>query len=103
MSRIDKMRSEMVGEVFSFTELENKMSTYDYVLVEEGEDCPDEVIKFTNYKSQVWIDIESDDENNCLITSLKYSTRKSGDETKVDPFHCYEDLENVSHSRKNRQ
>ena len=47
--KINKMKNDIVGEVFSPTELENYMNDYDFVIVEsdEAEDAQN-VIKFTN-------------------------------------------------------
>lgn len=70
--KIDKMKSEIVGEVFSPTELENYMYKYDFVIVESDEcDYINNLIKFTNYKSQIWIECETDNENNILVLNLK--------------------------------
>ena len=63
--KIDKMKNDIVGEVFSSTELENYMHDYNFTIVEsdESEDAQN-IIKFTNYKSQIWIECEMDDDNN---------------------------------------
>ena len=95
--KIDKMKAEIIGEVLSQSELENYMSGYDFTLVEyEGsEDEEDRLIKFTNYKSQIWVECEKDEDNNILILNLKSITKISNEPTRVDPFRTYEDLEAV--------
>lgn len=95
--KIMKMKSEIVGEVLSLTELENYMHKHDFVPVESEEETesPENVIKFTNFKSQIWIEGEQDEENNILITNLKGITKVRNTPTRVEPFRCYEDLERV--------
>ena len=94
--RIDKMKNDIVGEVLSPTELENYMHDYDFAILEseESEDVQN-VIKFTNYKSQIWIECEIDDDNNILIINLKSISKINNESTRVDPFRTYQDLENV--------
>lgn len=95
--KINKMKTETVGEVFSLTELENYMSGHDFVLVESDEviEGTDKIIKFTNYKSQIWIEGETDEENNFLIYNLKSITKIRNEPTRVEPFRSYEDLKKV--------
>lgn len=93
--KIDKMKSEMVGEVFSQTELENYMNKYDFVLIETDEDDINNLIKFTNYKSQIWVECEIDDENNILILNLKSIANINEGSTRKEPFRTYEDLEKI--------
>ncbi len=94
--RIDKMKNDIVGEVLSPTELENYMHDYDFAILEseESEDVQN-VIKFTNYKSQIWVECEIDDDNNILIINLKSISKINNESTRVDPFRTYQDLENV--------
>lgn len=95
--KIDKMKAEIIGEVFSQTELENYMSQHDFMLVEieDPADEKEDVIKFTNFKSQIWIKCEIDDENNILILNLKSIARLYNESTRVEPFRTYEDLNKV--------
>lgn len=94
--KIDKMKNDMIGEVFSPTELENYMHDYDFVIVEsdESEDIQN-VIKFTNYNSQIWVECEIDEENNILILNLKSVSKINSESTRVEPFRTYQDLEKV--------
>ncbi len=91
--KIDKMKSEIVGEVFSQTELENYMHQFNFVLIEE--DNADNLIKFTNYRSQIWVECEIDEENNILILNLKSIGNLNEGSTRKEPFRTYEDLEKV--------
>lgn len=103
--KVNTMKTEIVGEVYSLTELENYMSEHDFVLVESDEDTEglDTITKFTNYKSQIWIEGETDDENNILITNLKSITKIRNEPTRVEPFRSYEDLKKVLNYFKNNQ
>ena len=58
--KIDTMKAELVGEVLSLSELENYMSGYNFSLIESENDDENEILKFTNYKSQIWIESEND-------------------------------------------
>lgn len=102
--KIDKMKKEIIGEVFSLTELENYMHDYDFIMVEleQSEDIQN-VIKFTNYKSQIWIECETDDDNNILILNLKNISKINNEPTRVEPFRTYEDLEKVLNYFKNNK
>lgn len=102
--KIDKMKNDIVGEVFSSTELENYMHDYNFTIVEsdESEDAQN-IIKFTNYKSQIWIECEMDDDNNILILNLKSISKINNESTRVEPFRTYQDLENVlNYFKENR-
>ncbi len=67
---------------------------YNFTIVEsdESEDTQN-VIKFTNYKSQIWIECEMDDDNNILILNLKSISKINNESTRVEPFRTYQDLE----------
>jgi len=95
--KIDKMKAEIVGEVFSSIELENYMSGYNFVLVESDEDMEEvsNIIKFANYKSQIWVEGETDEGNNILISNLKSISKINSEPTRVEPFRTYEDLEKI--------
>lgn len=102
--KIDKMKNDIVGEVLSPTELENYMHDYDFVILEsdESEEVAN-VIKFTNYKSQIWIECEIDDDNNILIINLKNISKINNEPTRVEPFRTYQDLEKVLKYFKDNQ
>lgn len=102
--KIDKIKEELVGEVFSITELENYISKFYYNLIETEDEETDNVVKFTNYKSQIWITYSAIDENgNMLIDSVKSISRTDYAPTRVEPFRTYEDLEAVLNYFKDHQ
>ena len=108
---IDIIREELVGEVFSFDELEENMSNYHYHLVENDEDEKEddkdennlEVIKFTNYSGQIWIKGTTDNERNILISELVPVNRINNECTRVEPFRSYADLEKVLNYLKDKK
>lgn len=94
--KIDKMKKDIVGEVLSQTELENYMHEFDFTIVESDDlEEMNNLFKFTNYKSQIWVECENDEENNLLVLNLKNITNLNNESTRVEPFRTYEDLEKV--------
>lgn len=69
------------------------MSEYCYYPLEDEDS--DNIIKFTNYKSQIWIRFERDEENDLFVTKTSYVTKIKGEPTKGDPFHSFDDLNKV--------
>lgn len=100
---IDTIRSELIGNVLSFEELEEAMSNFRYTLVEnEDHDLEDEednldmdIIKFTNYSGQIWVKGIIDNEENILISEIVPVNRIENESTRVEPFRNYQDLEKV--------
>lgn len=88
---IDKIREQLEGEIFSLTELENIMNTYGYVPMEAENDSED-IIKFTNYASQIWVKPESCDGDCVIVDKVSLSTKLESKPTKVRVFQSYEDL-----------
>lgn len=99
---IDKYKQDLVSEVVSYTELENYMYAAGYVLVETDDGEKDGIIRFTNFKREIWVYGELDDGNNILVTKITSSTKKKGEYTKSDPFYSYQDLEKVLNYFKDR-
>lgn len=89
----NEIKNRLTGEVVSETELENIMTEYRYHPLQDED--TDNIIKFTNYSSQIWVRFERDEENNLLVTEVSYVTKEKGEATKVDPFHSFEDLNRV--------
>lgn len=94
--KIDKIKEDLVGKVYSQIELENYMNKQGFVPVEyeDPEDEKENYIKFTNYKSQIWIECEYEN-SEILICDAKRITRVENNKTRVNPFESYEDLEKV--------
>lgn len=91
--KTDVIKGKILNEVLSMTELENIMAEFEFVPVETEDDT--ETLKFTNYKSQIWIDGETDTEENILITNVSVVNRVESEPTRVEAFRSYEDLEKV--------
>ena len=91
--KTDIIKEKILNEILSMTELENIMAEFEFVPVESEDDT--ETIKFTNYKSQIWIEGETDTEENILITNVSVVNRVESEPTRVEAFRSYEDLEKV--------
>ena len=91
--KTDLIKEKILNEVLSMTELENIMAEFEFVPVETEDDT--ETLKFTNYKSQIWIDGETDTEENILISNVSVVNRVESEPTRVEAFRSYEDLEKV--------
>lgn len=91
--KTDEIKEKILNEVLSMTELENIMAEFEFVPVEAEDDT--ETIKFTNYKSQIWIDGETDTEENILVSNVSVVNRVESEPTRVEAFRSYEDLEKV--------
>ena len=91
--KTDIIKEKILNEVLSMTELENIMAEFEFVPVESEDDT--EIIKFTNYKSQIWVDGETDNEGNILVTNMSVVNRVESEPTRVEAFRSYEDLEKV--------
>lgn len=89
---LNAIKKRLIGEVLSEIELENVMAEYQYSPIC---DETDNILKFTNYSSQIWVVVERDFENNFLITETKYVTKVKDVSTKVEPFHSFSDLNKV--------
>lgn len=90
MRKIDKIKADLVGEVISLQELENVMVSEGFSPVESD----DELLKFTNYKSELWVKTE-EASTGVLVADIMIKNRLDETPTKVEPFHSYEDLDSV--------
>ena len=84
-SKIDKIKAKIGNDILSETELENLMVELGYVPLSTDDDA-ENLIKFTNYKCQIWIDVVRDGENNLLCENVRQVTKEKGEETKVEPI-----------------
>ncbi|MSA02202.1 tyrosine-type recombinase/integrase [Lactonifactor sp. BIOML-A3] len=89
----NEIKKRLISEIISETELENIMAEYQYYPLQSEDE--DNITKFTNYSSQIWIKFERDEENSLFVTEVSYVTKEKGEATKVDPFHSFEDLNKV--------
>lgn len=91
--KTDVIKEKILNEVLSMAELENIMAEFEFAPVESEDDT--ETIKFTNYKSQIWIEGETDTEENILVSNVSVVNRVESEPTRVEAFRSYEDLEKV--------
>lgn len=90
-TKIEKIKAKIGYDVISETELENTMAELGYFPL-ETDDNSENLIKYTNYKCQIWIDVVRDGENNLLCENIRQVTKEKGEETKVEPIHTFEEL-----------
>ena len=90
-TKIDEIRSKIGYDVISETELENIMAGLGYSPLTTDDDA-ENLIKFTNYKCQIWIDVARDEENNLICENVRQVTKEKGEETKVEPIHTFDEL-----------
>ena len=95
MKKIDKIKKEFCGNVYSVIELDNLMAEKGFTQIEADDQVEDGVIKYTNCKLQLWITVDRDTDSNVLVTDIKSVTKIGGVATKVDPFHTFDDLNKV--------
>lgn len=93
MAIIDDIKAKTYDEIISETELENIMAEFGYSPLTTDEDS-DNIVKFTNRKSQIWIDVLRDEENNVVCENARQVTKEKG-ETEVDPIHSFSDLKRI--------
>lgn len=91
--KTDKIKEKILNEILSVVELENILEEFEFVPIETEDDS--ETLKFTNYKSQIWIDGETDTEGNILVSNVSVVNRVESEPTRVEAFRSYEDLEKV--------
>ena len=90
-SKIDKIKTKIGNDIVSETELENLMAELGYSPLTTDDDA-ENLIKFTNYKCQIWIDVVRDEENNLICENIRQVTKEKGEETKVEPIHTFDEL-----------
>lgn len=74
---IDRLKEEILEEVFSINEIDNIMEREKYYLIENEDDYEEGVLKYSNGKSQLWVKhIYADGEY--LVSDVTMKTKKSG-------------------------
>lgn len=101
-SKIDEIKAKIGVDIISETELENSMAELGYSPLNLDEDT-ESLIKFTNYKRQIWIDVVRDDENNLICENIRQVTKEKGEETRVEPIHTFEELLAIEDYFKNNR
>lgn len=103
---IDVIKEKILEQVLSQDELENIMADFHYHLVEDG-DFNDrenaEIIRFTNYSSHIWVDVERDEDRNVLVTNVRRINRTEYESTRSEPFRSYEDFEKIMNYFMNKK
>ena len=90
-STIDKINSSLQDEILTETALDNLMSAYGFLPMDNDND---DIIKYSNGKSQIWIDVVRDDCGNIITENVRKVTKEEG-ETEVDPIHSFADLKRI--------
>ena len=90
-SKIDEIKAKIGNDIVSETELENLMAELGYSTLTTDDDT-ENIIKYTNFKRQIWIDVVRDEENNLICENVRQVTKEKGEETKVEPIHTFEEL-----------
>lgn len=90
-TKIDEIKAKIGNDILSDTELENLIAELGYTPLTTDDDS-ENLLKFTNYKCQIWIDVVRDGENNLLCENIRQVTKEKGEETKVEPIHTFDEL-----------
>lgn len=88
---IDKIKVHLHDEILTETAIDNIMSGYGFMPIDNEDD---DIIKYSNGKSQIWIDIVRDEDGNIIADNVRKVTKEEG-ETEVDPIHSFEDLKRI--------
>lgn len=102
MAIIDDIKRKINGEVVSETELENIMAELGFSPLTTDDEA-ENLIKYTNFKCQIWIDAVRDEENNLLCENIRQVTKEKGEETKVEPIHTFDELLAIEDYFKNNK
>ena len=89
MTKVEKISQEIMGCVLSAEELDNLLAAEGFYPLENDSD--DEVIRYTNYKYQIWMAEKGMKKAMSLVTEVTRVTKSAG-QTRVDPFHTFNDL-----------
>ena len=95
MKKIDRIKKELCGNVYSAIELDNIMAEKGFTQIESDDLTEDGIIKYTNCKLQFWLTVDRDSDGNILVSDVKSVTKVGGVATKVDPFHTFDDLNKI--------
>ena len=101
-SKIDEIREKIGYDIISETELENAMAELGYSPLTTDDEL-ENLIRYTNFKCQIWIDVVRDEENNLICENVRQVTKEKGEETKVEPIHTFEELLAIEDYFKNNK
>lgn len=103
MAIVEDIKRKINGEVVSETELENLMAELGFSPLTTDDDA-ENLLKYTNFKCQIWVDTVRDEENNLLCENIRQVTKEKGEETKVEPIHTFEELLSIEdYFKENKQ
>lgn len=88
---IDKIKLLVQNEILTETDLDNILCGYGFYPADNDDD---DIIKYSNGKSQIWLDIVRDEFGNIITDNVRKVTKEEG-ETEVDPIHSFEDLKHI--------
>lgn len=88
--KLKELRKIMVGEIYSEGELESLMETENFFPIEQDDEEEEGILKYTNYKSQIWLKYTKD-ESEYLIENVTRCTKKNGP-TQVRAFRSIEEI-----------
>ena len=102
MKRVADLKTEMIGKVFTDAEIDNIMFEGGYIPFDM--DLADGVLAvYTDSSKLIYIKGFRDIDGNAEVVGITQNNNmNNGDQTKVDPFHTYEDLESVLNYFKNK-
>lgn len=90
MKLVDKLRNQMVGELFTNEYIDTIMEEEKYFPIESDEENEEGILKYSNKRSQIWIKYIRE-EINYLVSDVTMRTKKSG-KTKVRAFRDFEEI-----------
>ena len=93
MKLIDKIKEELVGNIFTNEEIDNIMEREKYYPVEQDEDDEEGILKYTNKRSQLWIKYVRE-EDDYLVSDITMRTKKNG-KTTVHAFRNPDDIKKM--------
>ncbi len=99
-SIIGVIKERIEEEILTETQLDNVMAEYGFLPMDDDSD--DNIIKYTNSRSRIWIDVCRDDDGNVMPEKVRQVTKEKDVETEVEPFHSFEDLKKVLDGFYNR-
>lgn len=92
---IDKLKAELIGEIYDLNEFDNILFEKGFSELEEDEEEQvKNARKYTNGKFSIWVECDIEG-NSIYIGNIKGVTKQKGEETATDPFASYKDLEKV--------
>lgn len=93
MKKIHILREELIGGVFSNSEIDSILEDEKYLPIECDEELENGILKYSNGKSQIWVKYIRENEE-YLISHVTMKTKKSG-KTETHAFRNVDDIKNM--------